>query len=750
MYLIVSLRDFHIVRNSWLNRRVTLHMYRHFRTMASLETKKTEDLHQHLPEIQDFTILKPISRGAFGKVFLGHRNGVPDVMYAIKAMKKDDLVRKNSADRVAKERDAQVLAATDPFCVKLFYSLQTKNHIYLVMEYCIGGDLKSLLNHMGFFPLEMASFYIAEIAVALDFLHKSGVVHRDIKPDNLLLDKNGHVKLTDFGLSRVDFESKMSPSKMNGCFTPGQIASLKANLTFSRAEGARKAHDVTPCSNINASQRKVRVPLRRHLSNRTSLLQKSVEREKIGFNVEEWSIIGTPKGPSEKRARIQEFDQSNSFVNITFASVNSSVSGSPLSQPIPANINVSPPNQPPLDILHSSPLLERNRNVRSDGVIVPNFGEESPVLNDAMTRNLKQCNSNYVSSPEGFENPIAYHDSFGKDSLKNSSSSSDESIKSISMQSFVSVPVAHVTPRKEFAVTGDVTGDRENMMMSGIEEGSPEVGRLLFGGGLGEKASLFHNHMSSHMQCSQSTGIRYTSRHQSSPPVDYSKLLGRSKFDHFASKSILMFHNTSGKFERTKRKRFIESHDQGKTNLTSDLNHFNLSEASHQRCNLSVIESSLSSESIASGSDRKILGTPDYLAPELIENKTGQHGPPVDFWSLGVCFYEFTIGILPFNDDSPMMIFRNILNRLLEFPDDMDPTTQTCIEGLLKSNPDERLNLEKLKGVEFQELFKGITWDDLHKTEPPFVPQPDSPSDVQYFAPRNAEMNIEVSKLSTP
>jgi len=72
------------------------------------------------------------------------------------------------------------------------------------MEWCIGGDLKSLVQQLGFFSLPLASFYIAEIALAINYLHTCGIVHRDIKPDNLLLDSRGHVKLTDFGLSRVD------------------------------------------------------------------------------------------------------------------------------------------------------------------------------------------------------------------------------------------------------------------------------------------------------------------------------------------------------------------------------------------------------------------------------------------------------------------------------------------------------------------------------------------------------------------
>lgn len=79
--------------------------------------------------------------------------------------------------------------------------------VYLVMEYMIGGDLKSMLAIMGFFDVKAAAFYTAEISSALNFIHKCGVVHRDVKPDNILIDARGHIKLTDFGLSRVNMET---------------------------------------------------------------------------------------------------------------------------------------------------------------------------------------------------------------------------------------------------------------------------------------------------------------------------------------------------------------------------------------------------------------------------------------------------------------------------------------------------------------------------------------------------------------
>ena len=105
-------------------------------------------------------------------------------------MKKEEMIRKNMTAQVIAERNALALT-NSPFCVKLFYCLQSANTIFLVMEYLIGGDLKSLLHECGFFNEDMAKFYVAEIALALSYLHRHSIIHRDLKPDNILLTANG-------------------------------------------------------------------------------------------------------------------------------------------------------------------------------------------------------------------------------------------------------------------------------------------------------------------------------------------------------------------------------------------------------------------------------------------------------------------------------------------------------------------------------------------------------------------------------
>ncbi|XP_049517100.1 serine/threonine-protein kinase greatwall isoform X2 [Dermacentor silvarum] len=198
-----------------------------------------------LPSIDDFVVLKPISRGAFGKVYLAQKKGNKDQVFAIKVVKKSEIVHKNMVDQVLAERNALAVSCS-PFVVRLFYSLQTPSSVHLVMEYMIGGDVKSLLHAYGFFEEPMARFYAAEAALALDYLHHRGIIHRDLKPDNMLISAEGHVKLTDFGLSQVERKhieladvlgtpaSRASSRPVLGR-TPGQLLSLTSDLSFTGA-----------------------------------------------------------------------------------------------------------------------------------------------------------------------------------------------------------------------------------------------------------------------------------------------------------------------------------------------------------------------------------------------------------------------------------------------------------------------------------------------------------------------------------
>nr|VDC77215.1 unnamed protein product [Brassica rapa] len=169
---------------------------------APLEDDVARNVHpRDRTSIDDFEIIKPISRGAFGRVFLAKKRTTGD-LFAIKVLKKADMIRKNAVESILAERDI-LINVRNPFVVRFFYSFTDRDNLYLVMEYLNGGDLYSLLRNLGCLEEDIVRVYIAEVVLALEYLHSEGVVHRDVKPDNLLIAHDGHIKLTDFGLSKV-------------------------------------------------------------------------------------------------------------------------------------------------------------------------------------------------------------------------------------------------------------------------------------------------------------------------------------------------------------------------------------------------------------------------------------------------------------------------------------------------------------------------------------------------------------------
>ncbi|XP_069469022.1 ribosomal protein S6 kinase alpha-6 [Ambystoma mexicanum] len=157
-----------------------------------------------------FELLKVLGQGSFGKVFLVRKIIGPDAeqFYAMKVLKKASL---KVRDRVRTKMERDILVEVNhPFIVKLHYAFQTEGKLYLILDFLRGGDVFTRLSKEVMFTEEDVKFYLAELALALDHLHSLGIVYRDLKPENILLDEAGHIKLTDFGLSKesVDQEKK--------------------------------------------------------------------------------------------------------------------------------------------------------------------------------------------------------------------------------------------------------------------------------------------------------------------------------------------------------------------------------------------------------------------------------------------------------------------------------------------------------------------------------------------------------------
>lgn len=153
---------------------------------------------------QDFELKKVLGKGGYGKVFQVKKTTGADAnsYFAMKVLKKASIVR-NQKDTAHTRAERNILEAVrHPFIVELVYAFQTGGKLYLILEYLSGGELFMHLEREGIFLEDTTCFYLCEIILALEHLHNLGIIYRDLKPENVLLDAQGHVKLTDFGLCK--------------------------------------------------------------------------------------------------------------------------------------------------------------------------------------------------------------------------------------------------------------------------------------------------------------------------------------------------------------------------------------------------------------------------------------------------------------------------------------------------------------------------------------------------------------------
>ncbi|KAK4152833.1 hypothetical protein C8A00DRAFT_44176 [Chaetomidium leptoderma] len=165
----------------------------------------------------DFDLLRTLGTGSFGRVHLvqsqhNHR------FYAIKVLKKAQVVKMKQIEHTNDERK-MLGEVKHPFLITLWGTFQDPRNLYMVMDFVEGGELFSLLRRSGRFPNPVAKFYAAEVTLALEYLHSRNIIYRDLKPENLLLDRHGHLKITDFG-----FAKRVPDKTWTLCGTPDYLA----------------------------------------------------------------------------------------------------------------------------------------------------------------------------------------------------------------------------------------------------------------------------------------------------------------------------------------------------------------------------------------------------------------------------------------------------------------------------------------------------------------------------------------------
>ncbi|KAG7487459.1 hypothetical protein MATL_G00023660 [Megalops atlanticus] len=832
------------------------------------------------PSIDDFVVLKPISRGAFGKVFLA-RKKCNSRLYAIKVVKKADMVDKNMTDQMKAERDALALSKS-PFIVHLFYSLQTATKVYLVMEYLIGGDVKSLLHIYGYFDEDMSVKYISEVALALDYLHRHGIIHRDLKPDNMLVSNEGHIKLTDFGLSKVKLDRElnlmdilMTPSlvkpKQDYFRTPGQILSLISSLGFNtpavegkRHSSASAVSSPAPCGRAEQRRRSYCSPVLRKRkeylfsplsservlhgsgpSNRVfspSLLAKSLTPrllksrgrfETVSSSSSQscffYSTSDSESCVSPLWENAQEMEEVENFPHPNGRDVIGRMGGSFNASKLPGDKAAHDFRKPghdsalaTLDNLDLSTRTQRgqldftseefSRKTKHDaaqgsklqfndpesfgqrkaaplntpaGGAVSAAGEQSSSAvtqpkaarpTSELTLSVKRGFEQVEKSPDYSEfrrgavgargsqaaggeevqpRPVAKNllcelEEPSEDAAASSGTESDSSLTSdgdlrrnLSLDSDSSLQdmsIVSATPLREPPGPGGAPRggslSSPSSLLEDADEGEGPAGVPRGAGGGGPSSAPPGGAASSPGLLKPRNVVAFRSYCSS---INRSTMSGCSRLsvasvDAMETSTSASYHSSSAAMTPVQRRRGPSSCSSLYQTPQQTTSHTPFRTPKSVRRGPAPVEGG------------PLLGTPDYLAPELLLGKP--HDFMVDWWALGVCLFEFLTGVPPFNDETPQLVFQNILNRDIPWPDgeeELSPNSRNAIEILLTMDMTKRAGLKELKG---HPLFEGLDWDNLQNQPMPFIPQPVDETDTSYFEARNSAQHLAVSGLS--
>ena len=259
--------------------------------------------------LHDFEIVEEIGSGSFGKVFKIKKNNSEEI-YALKTLNQSTLRQRKQLKYAIAE--CKILKSIrHPFIIPLFWAFQSDTHLFMILEFCPLGDFSKLLSYIHHLNIPQAKFYISEIILAIEHLHSLDVIYRDLKPQNILLDAFGHIRLADFGLAKQNATQENpamsfcgSPAYLppeiltqSGLWKPADVYSIGANL-FELLTGEPPFFS----ENINV--------LYQRITNETLKFPQNFNEEAMDL------ILKTMKRNPEERIKIAEIKQHEFFKDI--------------------------------------------------------------------------------------------------------------------------------------------------------------------------------------------------------------------------------------------------------------------------------------------------------------------------------------------------------------------------------------------------------------------------------------------------
>ncbi|CAH8497441.1 unnamed protein product [Schistosoma turkestanicum] len=657
------------------------------------------------------------------------------------------------------------------------------------MEYLVGGDLKSLLLVMGCLQESHAAIYTVEIAIALKYLHKHGIIHRDLKPDNILIDSKGHLKLTDFGLSTITWKRPLQPSDVLNTpsvvplpvqyyRTPGQLISLTTELAFTdtpiihETDGplekhlstsqdntiktysspdclSSKKHHCTNCNISNSFHGTSSEPSQSLvISNEQHAWASRRSKSSNDCSSKAWkpclrrnSLHWSPKSDKSHIKGPQNYETLNNHLDKLQTSY--------------SNLALSlKPGCKFCHCQHYSDHPLQQKEPTSDLNAIHSLAIDKSKLSPSDRR--QQC-QNMENMLRNDTNSCLKISSLNKDMRNLVLNSSPYNLTDKNNLKLITNSPDAVKSHPDF--TSPHPSSKPNTLAENLL--SPvEKARL----------NLFCHSPLSHFSLAISGDYFIDDINPSNPPTDdciTSPVLPKTPLKFLHDSSSFVVKKNSKHFTRDFQSVELESNILAQTLLPSSPL---CSTGKHQRFAdklttslatsptvdpLQVTTESIENLSYSKCSSSPLLGTPEYLAPELLlhpNSKSACDSPAVDWWALGVILFEMLVGVTPFADETVEGIFHNILSLDIQWPvttfessNRGESPQKNCtlsqpavnlISGLLSYNQADRLKVAN--EIKSNDLIIPVgDWNNLHDLEMPFIPQPDNSTDTFYFDIRN-------------